>query len=102
MRGLGNSGEWVFAGDLRQRQRRIHQLLHACRSQIAGIGAGGALSKEDAHADALGAGFLQRLNLAETDDGGELAAVHGNDFGGSGSALHGAPDDVGGDFFQIG
>ena len=76
--------------------------LHAFRRQVAGVGAGGALSEEDAHADGLGAGFLQGLHFAETDDGGELAAVHGNGFGGGGSALHGAADHVGGDFLQVG
>ena len=99
LRGLGNSGEWIFAGDLRQGQRRIHHCSTAFRRQVAGVGAGGALSKEDAHADGLGAGFLQRLHFAQTDHGGELAAVHGYSFGGGGSALHGAAHHVGGDFF---
>ncbi len=102
LRRLGNSGEGVFAGDLRQRQRRVDQLLHAFGSQVAGVGAGGALSEEDAHADALRAGLFQRLDFAEPDDGGELAAIHGDGFGGGGSALHGAPDHVGRNFLQIG
>ena len=53
LRGIGNPSERILAGDLRQLECRINQLLHARRRQVAGVGAGGALSKEDAHANAL-------------------------------------------------
>ena len=73
-----------------------------CGSQIAGVGAGRTLSKEDAHADALRTRFLQRLNFAQAHDRREFAAVHGNGFGGRGAALHGALYNVSGNFLQIG
>ena len=101
LRNFWNSGERILAGDLSQRQRRVHQLLHAFRRQIAGVGAGGALSEKNTDADGLGAGFLQRLHFAETDHGGEFAAVHGDGFSGGSSALHGAADNVGRNFLQI-
>ena len=69
--------------------------------EVAGIGAGSALSEEDANADGLGAGFLQRLHFAQTNNRGEFAAVHGDGLGSGGSALHGATNNVGGDFRQI-
>ncbi len=102
LRRFGNPGEGIFAGDLGQRQRGVHHLLHALGRQVAGVGAGGALSEKDADADALRAGLLQRLHFAQADHGGELAAIHGDGFGGGGSALHGAAHDVGRNFLQIG
>src|ERR1019366_3404914 len=78
LRRLGNTGKRVLAGDFGQRQCRVHQLLHTFRGQVAGVGTGGALSEEDAHADGFGAGFLQRLHFAETNDRGEFATIHGD------------------------
>ncbi len=101
LRRLGYAGEGIFAGDPGQRQRRIHQLANTLGTEIARVGAGGALSKEDAHADSFGAGFLQRFDLAQADDGGEFATVHGNGLGGGSAPLHGTTDDVGGNFLQV-
>ena len=43
--------------------------------EVGGAGAGGPLSDEDAQADGAGAGLLERLDLAETDEGGELISL---------------------------
>ena len=56
-----------------------------CAGEIAGMSAGGALSEEHAHADGTRAGFLQRLDLAEADEGGEFVAFADDAFGGGGA-----------------
>ncbi len=99
---LRNSCERIFAGDFGQRQRRIYQLLQAFRGQIAGVGAGSTLSEENSHSNGLRSGLLERFYFAQTHDRGEFAAVHGHGFRGGGSALHGAADNIVGNFLQIG
>src|SRR5262249_28514627 len=101
LRRLWDAGEGIFTGDLGERKRRVHESTDAVGGEVAGVGAGGALSEEDAHADGLGAGFLQRFAFAESNYGGELAAVHGNSFGFGCPILNGAAHDVRGNFRQV-
>ena len=89
--GLGNAREW----DLREvtfasSSAESIMLLARPRRKIAGPGAGRALADEDAYAERLAAGFLQGLDLAQANHGGEFRAVANDAFGGRGAALHGA------------
>ena len=70
--------------------------------EIAGVGAGGALPEEDAHADGARAGLFQGFDLAEAHDGRKFIAFADYALGRRRAALHGAADNVGGDFFEIG
>ena len=98
----GNSTEGIFGGDLRELERGAHHAVETGFGEIGGVGAGGALSEEDADSDGFGAGFFQGFDLAEADERGEFVAFADYAFGGSGSAFHGAGDDVLGDVFQVG
>ena len=100
--GGGDSTEGIFGGDLRQFESGVHHAVEAGFGEIAGVGAGGALSEEDADSDGLGAGFFQGLGLAEADERGEFVAFADDAFGGGGASGHGAADDVGGDFAEVG
>ena len=100
--GFGNAAEWIFGGDLRQFERGLHHAVEAFAGEVAGVGAGGALSEEHAHADGFRAGLFQGLDLAEADERGEFVAFAHDAFGGGSAAFHGAADDVLGDFAEIG
>ena len=102
MVGVGDSAEGIFGGDLREFEGGLHHAVEAGFGEIAGVGAGGALSEEDADSDGLGAGFFQGFDLAEADERGEFVAFADDAFGGGGAACHGAGDDVGGDFAEVG
>src|SRR5260370_5218878 len=65
------------------------------------MGAGGALSEEDAHADGARARFLQGFDLAEAHYGGKFVAFADDTFGGGRAAFHRATDYVGGKFLEI-
>src|SRR5581483_7180567 len=92
--GLRNGRERIFGRDAGEVERGADHLIDAGGGKIAGPGAGGALSEEDANTDGAGAGLLEGFDFAETDGGGKLGAVADDDFGGGGAALHGAADDV--------
>ena len=97
----GDSAEGIFGGDLGEFESGLHHAVEASAGEVAGVGAGGALSEEDAHADGLRAGFFQGLDLAEADERGEFVAFADDAFGGGGAAFHGAGDDVLGDVAQV-
>ncbi len=100
--GGGDTAEGIFGGDLGEFERGVHHAVEAGFGEIAGVGAGGALSEEDADSDGFGAGFFQSLGLAEADEGGEFVTFADDAFGGGGTSGHGAADDVGGDFAKVG
>ena len=56
---------------------------------------------KDAHADGAGAGFFQRLDLAQADQRGKFIAFADDAFGGGGASGHGPADDVLGYFSKI-
>ncbi len=60
------------------------------------------MSDEDAQADGAGAGLLERLDLAETDEGGELIALVDDGFGVRGPGAEGAGEDIGGELLEVG
>ena len=102
LRGFGNAAEGIFGGDFGQLQRRLQHAVESFAREVAGIGAGGTLAVEHAHADGAGAGFFQRFHLAQADERGEFVAFADYAFGGGGAAGHGAADDVLRDFAKIG
>src|SRR6185437_14849596 len=69
-------------------------------------GAGDAIAivsgDEHAQPDSARAGFLQRLNFAEANGGGELVAFADGDFGVGGSGVHRSRDDIGSELPQVG
>ena len=76
-------------------------MFDAFGAQVAGRGAGGALTEEDAKADSAGSGFLEGVDLAEANDGGKFVALANDDFGVGGSGAHSFGDDVGGELVQV-
>ena len=56
---------------------------------------------EDADADGSRSGFFERFDLAEADERGEFIAFADYAFGGGGAAVHGAADDVLGEFAKV-
>ena len=101
LRGVGESGERIFGSNFRKFERGLQHAVEAVAGEIAGMGAGGALSVEDANADGTRAGFFQGLDLAEADEGGEFVAFADDALGGGGAALHGAADEVLGEVFEV-
>ena len=73
----------------------------AVAGKVAGISAGGTLAVENAHADGAGAGFFQRLHLAQADERGEFVALADYALGGGRASGHGAADDVLREFAKI-
>src|SRR5580693_5432462 len=51
LRGFGDSAERIFRGDLREFQSGLHHAVEAVTGEVAGVGAGGTLAIEYAHAD---------------------------------------------------
>ncbi len=96
LRGVGESGERIFGSDLRKLERGLQHAVEAVAGEIAGVGAGGALSVEHADADGTRAGFFQGFDLAEADEGGEFVAFANDALGGGGAAGHGATNEVAG------
>ena len=101
LRSLRNSAERIFRGDLRKLQRGLHHAVEAVAGEIAGVSAGCALAVEDADADGSRSGFFQRFDLAEADERGELVAFAHHAFGSGSAAVHGAADDVLGEFAEV-
>src|SRR5208283_5390502 len=94
LRGFGNSPEGVFGRDFRQFQRGLYHAVETFAREIARVGAGSALSEEDAHADGFRSRFLQGFDLAKANQGGEFVAFTDDAFGGGGATFHRAADDV--------
>ena len=92
--GFGQAGEGVLAGDAGESDGSGYQALDALGRKIRGGGAGGAKADEDTQADGAGAGLLERLDLAEADEGGELIALVDDGFGVCGTGAEGAGEDV--------
>ena len=101
LRGIGNSRVRIFGTDLRQFERRLQHALDAGGGKIAGVGAGRALSEEDAHADGARARFFQGFDLAQPHHGGKFVAFADDTLGRRRAALHGAADDVGGEGLEV-
>ena len=59
-------------------------------------------SDEDAQADGAGAGLLERLDLAETDESGELVALRDDGFGVAGPGAQRPGKDIGGELMEVG
>jgi hypothetical protein len=104
--GFGKAGEGVFAGDAGEGDGAGYQAGYALGRKVGGGGAGGFLGfaggDEDAQADGAGAGLLERLDLAETDQGGELVAFVDDGLGVGGPGAEGAGEDIGGELVEVG
>ena len=101
--GVGKSGEGVLAGDAGEGDGAFDEAVaRLSREKSEERGAGGSLSDEDAQADGAGAGLLERLDLAETDEGGELIALVDDGFGVGGPGAEGAGEDIGGELLEVG
>jgi len=94
LRRVGNPPEWIFGCDLGKLKGGLDHAVKAGGGEIAGMGAGCALSIEDSHADRSRSGFLQRFDLAQADQCREFVAFADYAFGGGCAAAHGAADDV--------
>jgi len=100
--GVGKAGEGVFAGDAGERDGAFDEAVDGFAGEVGGAGAGGLLSDEDAQADGARTGLLERLDLAETDEGGELIALIEDDFGVGGPGAEGAGENIGGELAEVG
>ncbi len=92
--GVGKAGEGVFAGDAGKGDGSFDEAVQTFAGEVGGAGAGGAKADEDTQADGAGAGLLERLDLAETDEGGELVALIDDGLGVCGTGAESAGEDV--------
>ena len=95
------SGEWVLGGNAGESNGSGDKMFDAFGAQVAGRGACGALTEEDAKADSTGSGFLESVDLAKANESGKFIALANDDFGVGGSGAHGFGDDVGGELVQV-
>src|SRR5271166_3089003 len=54
--GVRDSGKRIFASDFGEGEGSVNELADAVGREVAGVGAGSALSEEDADPDSLGSG----------------------------------------------
>jgi hypothetical protein len=103
---FGQAGEGIFAGDAGEGDGARDETVDRVGGKVGGVGRGGLLGfsggDKDAEADGAGAGFLERLDVAEANLGGELVAFVDDRFGVSGAGLEGAGEDVGGELLEVG
>jgi len=92
---VGKAGEGIFRRNLCERERSGNEVLDAFRREVAGRGAGDALTNEDTQANAARARFLEGFDLAQTDRGREFVAFADDDFRISGSGFARFCNDVG-------
>src|SRR5208282_5559335 len=78
---FGNSGVRVLGTDLREFERRLQHALDAGGRKVAGMGAGGALSEENADANSARARLFQRFNLAQAYHSRKFVAFARDAFG---------------------
>ena len=84
---LGQSGEGIFAGDLRQCDRAVDQPLDAFVGEVGGGSARGPLADKDAQANGARARLLQGFDLAEAHRAPKLVAFVDDGFGVGGSSF---------------